>query len=224
MYLKSNARAGHKMDMWKEWKLQDGKKSSTEKSRYMHKIIMLLPKKGHLGAQFITFHSTTVTLQITDSFSAPHQCVEFVHKIFLPISYVTETGVLHWSWTPTSPSGQQGIGRAHTEEIYVKCLRRGLALWMSSCDWWDQMSNAEGLQWVQWPTSLGKGEASVDMRQLPLSTYVCHGRLAKLSSLAVCDSFGYSSGYCTGDNYGCLPLANNLLQSSDKITPLSQRL
>lgn len=61
----------------------------------MHKIIMLLPKKEHLGAQFITFHSTMVTLQITDSFSAPHQCVEFVHKIFLPISYVTETGVLH---------------------------------------------------------------------------------------------------------------------------------
>ena len=74
------------------------------------------------------------------------------------------------------------------------------------------------------PTSLGKGEASVDVRQLLLSTYACDGRLAELSSLAVCDSFGYSTGYCTGDNYGCLPLANNLLQSTDKITALSQSL
>lgn len=74
------------------------------------------------------------------------------------------------------------------------------------------------------PTSLGKGEASVDMRQLPPSTYVCDGRLAELSSLAVCDSPGHSTGYCTGDNYGCLPLANNLLQSTDKITALSQSL
>lgn len=201
-----------------------GRKAVLKRADYVHKIIMLLPKKGHLGAQFITFHSTTVTLQITDSFSAPRQCVEYVRKVFLPISYTPETGVLHRSWTPTSPSGQQGKGRAHTEEIYLKCLGRRFALWMSSCDWWDQMSNAEGLQWVQWPTSLGKGEASVDMRQLPLSTYVCNGRLAKLSSLAVCDPFGYSSGYCTGDNYGCLPLANNLLQSSDKITLLSQHL
>lgn len=70
------------------------------------------------------------------------------------------------------------------------------------------------------PTSLGKREASVDMRQLPLSTYVCNSRLAKPSSRAVCDSFG--TGYCTGDNYGCLAFANNLLQSTDKITALSQ--
>jgi len=70
--------------------------------------------------------------------------------------------------------------------------------------------------------SLGKRDASVDMRQLPLPTHVCDCRLAKLSSLAVCDSFG--TGYCAGDNYGCLAFANNLLQSTDKIMALSQSL
>lgn len=158
MYLKSNTRTGHKMDVWKEWKLWGGKKSSTEKSRYLHKIIMLLPKKGHLGVQFMMFHRTVVTLQVTDSFPAPSQCVKYVRSMNI-FAYILCT----WNWAPapkldtTSPSGQWGKAVVRTEEIYLKCLRRGLALWMCSCDWWDQMSNAEGLQRVQPPHIIGEG-------------------------------------------------------------------
>lgn len=68
--------------------------------------------------------------------------------VFLPVSYILEIGPLHQSWTSISPSGQRGEVGARMEEIlkHLKCFGKGLVLGTCSCDWWDQMSDAEGWQ------------------------------------------------------------------------------
>lgn len=97
MYLKSNARNGHKMDLWRELKLQDRERNSPERSRHLHKTVMLLPKKRHLGAQFMTFRSTTVMLQVMGSFPAPSRCIKCVKSMNI-FAYILH----NWNWAPTS--------------------------------------------------------------------------------------------------------------------------
>lgn len=70
----------------------------------------------------------------------------------------------------------------------------------------------------------GTGEVSVGMRALSPPPCMCDNALAKLSHPAVWGLLGYVNGYGIGHNGGSLPLANNFLQSTDKIMTVSQKL
>lgn len=168
MYLKSNARSGRKMDIWRELKLQDREQNSPERSRYLHKTVMLSPKKGHLGAQFMTFHSTMVMLQVAGSFPAPSRCIKCVKSMNIFAC------ILHtWNWAAaskpdtnlTSWSMGQSSGSHRSTWRVGKTLSCGCAAGTGE----NRCPTLKVCSGSSQPTLLGKGEVSVDMRQSPLS-------------------------------------------------------
>lgn len=206
---------GTRWTRWQKWIFQNEKNNSTEKNRYLHKIIMLLPKKL-LSAQFMKFQGTVVVLWIRD-------------RLFLPrgVLNVRCTNILcTQSQAPAPKLGHRHLlvswqGRAHAMEIYLACLRGGLAVGVQL---WPlrQMSNAKDLSWVQQATC-GTGGGDVAMRPLPPSTCVWwQPRPAEQSCCVGLDGDGTGNG--SGDKGCCLPPANNFLQSTDKIMALSQKL
>lgn len=215
MYLKSDTSSGHKRATWKEWELQDGQKSRLKRPDIRIKLLCCYLKKDIWVPSLWRFTAQWLRYKAQIAFPTPASTLNVSEVwIVLPTSCIPEVGLLRKSWTPTSPFGQWGKAWPCTDEILWSALGEGLA-----CGW----PMLKAYNGSNNPTSLGKGGVSVQMRQLPLSTYVCDGRLDKLSSLA-CHVWFVWDWVLAWRELRLFTIANKPLQSIDRIMALSQSL